>query len=104
MSNRSMESITVRCSSEKTREVDGCYANGHAAGLAVAAAAPLPAPRQAGTRFFGPHRPVSLGGAGRENRPRQRHSACRAGDDRQLHHLPEIAGAVLTVRMILPVM
>jgi hypothetical protein len=43
MSNRSVESITVRCSSEKTRKVDDCHANGYAAGLAVAAAAPLPA-------------------------------------------------------------
>jgi hypothetical protein len=103
MSNRSVESITVRCSSEKTRKVDDCYANGYAAGVA-AAAAPLPAPRQARTRFFGPPTDrFRLAVQEAKIGPRQRHSARHARDDRQVHHRPEIAGAALTVRMILAV-
>ena len=65
------------------------------ASLATAAAAQLPEAREADQWVHRAHRPVPHGGAGRENRPGQRHSTRLAADHRQVRQRPAIARAAL---------
>ncbi len=52
-------------------------------------------PRKADQRLDGAHRCVPRGGAGSENRPRQRHPACVGAGHRQVHHQPAVARTAL---------
>ena len=64
--------------------------------FAAPPSAQLPAARNADSRVDRPDGSVPLGGAGRENRPGQRHSACDAGGYRQVHHRSAAARTPLT--------
>jgi integrase len=64
---------------------------GAGSGLAAPAAAQLPAAGNPDSRVDRSDRPIPFGGARRENRSGQRHSACDADGHRQIHHRPATA-------------
>ncbi len=77
------------------RDLAACPAGSAAPVLAAAAVAQLPEAGQADQRLDGTHRCVPCGGAGSENRSRQRHSACLGAGHRQVHHQPAAARIAL---------
>ena len=77
------------CSGSRPRCVP-CQNKRRQASLA-AAVAQLPATRKTDPRIHRADRAVPFRGAGRENRPRQRHSARHGADHRQIHHQPATA-------------
>ena len=68
-----------------------CPARSAAPALATAAVALLSTTRKADPRVHRAGRPFSFRGAGRENRPGQRHPPRLGADHRQIHHQPAAA-------------
>ena len=58
-------------------------------------------PDDADQRIDGTDRPVPRRGAGGENRPRQRHSACLGVDHRQVRHRPAVARTAVEVSKLM---
>ena len=77
------------------RDRHACPARTAEPALATAAVARLPTTRKADPRVHLAGRPFPFRGAGRENRPGQRHPPRLGADHRQIHHQPATARAAM---------